>query len=223
MRMVAKMAKLTPRPTATPQATRALVPGGSTARGPWGPKAIQYAMKEVQVSLEINYASMRPTIPNYSQLRSIEQVPVQLCFPTISETLTIINQKRETLCCGARILRESSGCGCWGPLGYLGGIFGLMGARRTSLLLLDRELGPAALHAVAQGHPEVSLLLERHALPSLLDVGEGGLGDCLGGVGPGENGGRAARDVPAQQVRGLCSEHDGRFGGEGGDWVVRRG
>jgi len=40
-RMVAKTAKLTPRPRATPQAIRALVPGGSTARGPWGPKAIQ--------------------------------------------------------------------------------------------------------------------------------------------------------------------------------------
>lgn len=41
----------------------------------------------------------------------------------------------------------------------------------TGLLLLQRQVGPAALHAVTQGHPQVGLLLERHSLPALLDVG----------------------------------------------------
>lgn len=42
----------------------------------------------------------------------------------------------------------------------------------TGLLLLNSQLSPAALHPVAQSHPELGLLLHRHALPSLLDVGQ---------------------------------------------------
>lgn len=42
----------------------------------------------------------------------------------------------------------------------------------TGLLLVERQVMPAILHAVAQRHPQLSLLLHRHRLPSLLDVGE---------------------------------------------------
>jgi hypothetical protein len=53
---------------------------------------------------------------------------------------------------------------------------------RTGFLLLVGQLGPVAdLHAVAQGHPQVGLLLRRHRLPALLDVGEGWVGDGVGG------------------------------------------
>lgn len=48
---------------------------------------------------------------------------------------------------------------------------------------------PVLLHAVAEGHPQLSLLLEGHALPSLLDVGQGGVGDGVGGSGRGSDGG----------------------------------
>lgn len=55
----------------------------------------------------------------------------------------------------------------------------------TSLLLLDRQVVPVLLHAVAESHPQLSLFLEGHALPSLLDVGQGRVGDGVGGGGRG--------------------------------------
>ena len=78
------------------------------------------------------------------------------------------------------------------------------GESRTGLLLLDSQLGPAALHAITQGHPQIGLLLQRHALPSLLNVGEGRLGQGLGGIG-------ADRDGAAHQA---LSEHTRRRGAE---------
>lgn len=45
MRMVAKMAKDTATPTAVYRATLRPSSGGGMARGPWGPKAIQYAVR----------------------------------------------------------------------------------------------------------------------------------------------------------------------------------
>jgi len=48
------------------------------------------------------------------------------------------------------------------------------------LLLLEGQLSPVGLHSVAEGHPEISLLLWWHALPSLLDIGEGWVGDGVG-------------------------------------------
>jgi hypothetical protein len=41
---------------------------------------------------------------------------------------------------------------------------------RTGSLLLKCQLVPATLHTISQCHPELSLLLKRHCLPSLLDV-----------------------------------------------------
>jgi len=52
--------------------------------------------------------------------------------------------------------------------------------RLTSFLLLNGKLVPAALHAVPQSHPELSLLLHGHTLPSLLDVGQRRVGDGVG-------------------------------------------
>jgi hypothetical protein len=48
---------------------------------------------------------------------------------------------------------------------------------RTGLLLLHGQLLPVQLHAVPERHPQVGLLLWGHVLPSLLDVGEGRVGD----------------------------------------------
>ena len=87
---------------------------------------------------------------------------------------------------------------------------------RTGLLLLDGQLLPVALHAVAEGHPQVSLLLERHSLPSLLDVGERRLGDGVGGLGaagggPGDDA-AASGDALAQHARCRGSHHGGMCG-----------
>jgi hypothetical protein len=42
--------------------------------------------------------------------------------------------------------------------------------RRTSFLLLQRQLRPINLHAIPKRHPQLSLLLRWHRLPSLLDI-----------------------------------------------------
>jgi hypothetical protein len=47
----------------------------------------------------------------------------------------------------------------------------------TSFLLLHSHLLPVHLHAVPKRHPQVGLLLGRHVFPSLLDVGEGRVGN----------------------------------------------
>lgn len=65
------------------------------------------------------------------------------------------------------------------------------GGALTSLLLLESQVSPVLLHAVAQGHPQLSLLLQRHTLPPLLNVGQGRVGDSVGGGGsPGDHRGR---------------------------------
>lgn len=61
------------------------------------------------------------------------------------------------------------------------------GAPPTGLLLLQRQVVPAALHAVTQSHPQVGLLLERHSLPAFFDVGQGRVGERLAGHGPGRS------------------------------------
>lgn len=82
------------------------------------------------------------------------------------------------------------------------------GEERTGLLLLQGQLSPGALHAVSQRHPELGLLLERHALPSLLDVGERRVGDGVGGGGAADDGllGSGAQ-AGAGQGNGGGSEH----------------
>lgn len=57
------------------------------------------------------------------------------------------------------------------------------GIVRTSLLLLHGQLFPVGLHAVPKRHPQIGLLLGGHVLPSLLDVGEGRVGDGVGLAG----------------------------------------
>lgn len=57
------------------------------------------------------------------------------------------------------------------------------GIVRTSLLLLHGQLLPVSLHAVPKRHPQIGLLLRGHVLPSLLDVGEGWVGDGVGLAG----------------------------------------
>lgn len=83
------------------------------------------------------------------------------------------------------------------------------GTPPTGLLLLQGQLLPVALHAVAQGHPQIGLLLERHSLPSLLDVAEGRVGQGLGGHGSGRQPG-ALRQGIASQDHG--AKHFGRIG-----------
>lgn len=62
--------------------------------------------------------------------------------------------------------------------------WGLAG-RLTGLLLLDGQVGPVLLHAVAEGHPQLSLFLQWHALPPLLNVGQSGVRDGVAGGGGG--------------------------------------
>ena len=78
---------------------------------------------------------------------------------------------------------------------------------RTSLLLLKGQLSPVGLHAVAESHPQIGLLLRWHALPSLLNVCEGWVGDGVGSAA-----GRWSYDAGA------------RRGGDGaGDWSAEHG
>lgn len=93
-----------------------------------------------------------------------------------------------------------------------GGIFAVEESlERTSFLLLEGQLGPVGLHAVTQSHPELGLLLEGHALPSLLDVGEGWVGDGVSRGSSRGQGGSAAHKALAQQVGGRCAQHGGRI------------
>lgn len=82
---------------------------------------------------------------------------------------------------------------------------------RTGFLLLEGQVGPAGLHAITQSHPELGLLLERHALPSLLDVGEGRVGNGVSRGSSRGQGGSAAHQALAQQVGGWCAQHRGRL------------
>lgn len=104
----------------------------------------------------------------------------------------------------------------------------------TSLLFLQGQVGPVLLHAVAQGHPQLSLLLQRHALPPLLDVGQGRVGDGVGGgggsgdhdggggglaAGPGDGGAQGGRCREAHHcdcLRRKCCAGDGARRGEAG-------
>lgn len=76
------------------------------------------------------------------------------------------------------------------------GTVGTEGDPVRSLLLSKRELSPVGLHPIPQRHPQLSLLLRRHGLPSLLDVGQRRIGDGVGGSGPlgeGDGSGEAGR------------------------------
>lgn len=64
----------------------------------------------------------------------------------------------------------------------------------TGLLLLEGQLIPILLHTVAQGHPQFGLLGEGHALPPLLDVGQGRVRDGVVGGGRSDSRGGSAGD-----------------------------
>jgi hypothetical protein len=53
------------------------------------------------------------------------------------------------------------------------------GMPQTSFLLLHGQLVPVNLHSVPQGHPQIGLLLRRHALPSPLNVRECRVGNSV--------------------------------------------
>jgi hypothetical protein len=93
----------------------------------------------------------------------------------------------------------------------------------SSFLLLEGQLGPVGLHAVTQSHPELGLLLEGHALPSLLDVGEGWVGDGVSRGSSRGQGGSAAHKALAQQVGGRCAQHGGRIYSNFGRQEVEEG
>lgn len=76
---------------------------------------------------------------------------------------------------------------------------------------------PVNLHAVAEGHPELGLLLRGHTLPALLNAGESGVGDSMvgskaslhsvqGGNGSSADGGLAARDGASERAKKHCAE-----------------
>lgn len=83
----------------------------------------------------------------------------------------------------------------------------------TSFLLGEREVVPVLLHAVPQGHPQVGLLARRHALPSLLNVGERRVRDGVA------RGGAAER----RGLRSGAQQGAGRRGAHHGGWVGRSG
>lgn len=75
---------------------------------------------------------------------------------------------------------------------------------------------PVNLHAIAELHPQLGLLLRRHALPALLDTGEGRVRDgmvggkaSLQGVqrgnGTSAGGGRGARHSTSDGAKKHCA------------------
>jgi hypothetical protein len=82
----------------------------------------------------------------------------------------------------------------------------------TSFLLLKSQFGPVLLHAIPERHPEFGLFGRRHALPSLLDVGQGRVRDGVsGGSGAVDHDGGGSGDGSdsAQHLGGRCSHHLG--------------
>ena len=54
----------------------------------------------------------------------------------------------------------------------------MVGVKKLAcFLLLPGHFMPIGLHSIPQLHPQLGLILRRHLLPPLLDVGEGGIGN----------------------------------------------
>lgn len=105
----------------------------------------------------------------------------------------------------------------------------------TGLLLLEGHLVPVNLHTVTELHPQLGLLLRGHALPALLDAGQGrvrdgvvgrsaGLHSIQRGQWAGTDGGRAARSSASDGAKKHCAaggrwehhvENESIDGGEG--------
>lgn len=90
----------------------------------------------------------------------------------------------------------------------------ILGVVRTGLLLLEGQLVPVDLHTVTELHPELGLLLRGHALPALLDVGEGRVGDSmvrgsagLQGVHRGSRGSTEGRGAARDSARDGAKKH----------------
>lgn len=86
----------------------------------------------------------------------------------------------------------------------------------TGLLLLEGHLVPVNLHTVTELHPQLGLLLRGHALPALLDAGQGrvrdgmvggsaGLQSVQRGQWAGTDGGRAARSSTSDGAKKHCA------------------
>jgi hypothetical protein len=114
-------------------------------RGPWGPKAIQYAAREKNDVLEAVLIFVQRRVPSRYWTQLIRDVKV-------ASSLSI------------------------GHVGVCIKVY----QRHTGLLLLQGHLGPVDLHAISQSHPQISLLLRGHGLPSLLNTGERRVGDGVG-------------------------------------------
>lgn len=113
--------------------------------------------------------------------------------------------------------------------------FDIHGIVHTGLLLLEGHLVPVNLHTVTELHPQLGLLLRGHALPTLLDAGQGRVRDGvvggsagLQGVQRGQwastDGGRAARSSASDGAKEHCAaggrwehhvENESIDGGEG--------
>lgn len=103
------------------------------------------------------------------------------------------------------------------------GTVGAEGNPVGSLLLGKRELRPVSLHSVSEGHPQLSLLLGRHPLPSLLNVGKRRIGDRMGGSGPpgeGDRSGEAGRRSDQSGAQHDSVSRSGVVGGGVEMWLV---
>lgn len=76
----------------------------------------------------------------------------------------------------------------------------------TGLLLLQGQVVPVNLHAVTELHPQLSLLLRRHGLPTLLDTSQGRVGDGMLAGGS----------------TGLLGRNGGLLSAQGGHWAGGR-
>lgn len=105
----------------------------------------------------------------------------------------------------------------------------MMFFKPTSLLLVHGHLVPVHFHAIPESHPQIGLLLRRHSLPPLLNVGESRVGDGVrrgasllllltgDGLADARGGRGGSREATERETEG----HGGRAGGWWG-WKERR-
>ena len=111
-------------------------PGGASARGPWGPKAIHQAVE--------------------SSVRA-------LCLRVFI---------------GPRARDQGFAVSWSRPEAQTKSRLGVI---HTSFLFLQCQLIPIHLHTISQLHPQLGLILWWQSFPSLLDSGQGRVGDGMGG------------------------------------------
>lgn len=148
MRVKAKTAKAPAMTAEDRRKTLRPSSGGGGRRGPWGPKAIKYAAAQKHSQRSVLVTGNHMFVIASHGSHQVPRATSGIWIKT-PDTSSELPQH---------------------PIAQ-------NGALRTSLLLLQGQFLPVGLHAIPKSHPQVGLLLRGHIFPSLLDVGQGRVGD----------------------------------------------